>query len=54
LNIKAFNIGDIIVQGTLTQNINTQQDLKGYEVYNITSINDNQFGTNPHIHIGGK
>ena len=48
------NIGDIIVKGTLTQDINTQQDLRNYEVYNITSINDNKFGTNPHIHIGGK
>lgn len=54
LNIKAFSIGDIIVKGTVTDDINTQQDLKGYEVYNITSINDNTFGTNPHIHIGGK
>lgn len=54
LNIKNFNVGDIIVKGTLKQDIRTQQDLKNYEVYNITSINDNQFGTNPHIHIGGK
>ena len=34
--------------------IKTQQDLKEYEIYNITSINDNKFGTNPHIHIGGR
>ena len=54
LNINAFNIGDIIVKGTVTDDIDTQQDLKGYEVYNITSINDNQFGTNLHIHVGGK
>lgn len=54
LDIKNFNIGDIIVKGTLTQDIKKQQDLKGYEVYNITSINDNTFGTNPHIHIGGR
>ena len=39
---------------TLTTEINTQQDLVGHEVYNITSINDNEFGNNPHIHIGGK
>lgn len=54
LDIKNFSIGDIIVKGTLKQDISTQQDLKNYEVYNITSINDNTFGTNPHIHIGGR
>lgn len=54
LDIKNFSIGDIIVKGTLKQDIITQQDLKNYEVYNITSINDNTFGTNPHIHIGGR
>ena len=54
LDIKNFSIGDIIVKGTITENIKTQQDLKKYEVYNITSINDNKFGNNPHIHIGGK
>lgn len=54
LNVKNFNIGDIIVAGTLQQDISKQQDLKNYEVYNITSINDNKFGTNPHIHIGGR
>ena len=54
LDIKNFSVGDIIVKGTVPQNISTQQDLKNYEVYNITSINDNQFGTNPHIHIGGR
>lgn len=54
LDIKNFGIGDIIVKGALTKDIRTQQDLKNYEVYNITSINDNQFGTNPHIHIGGR
>ena len=54
LDVKNFNIGDIIVAGTLQQDISKQQDLKNYEVYNITSINDNKFGTNPHIHIGGR
>ena len=54
LDINDFSIGDIIVKGTLTQEINTQQDLKKYEVYNITSINNNTFGLNPHIHIGGR
>lgn len=54
LNIEKFKIGDILVQGNLETNISTQQDLKKYEVYNITSINDNRFGNNQHIHLGGK
>ena len=54
LNINNFAIGDIIVQGTLETNINKQQDLKGYLIYNIRSINDNNFGNNQHIHLGGK
>ena len=54
LDIANFSIGDIVVQGTLTTNIETQQDLSNYLIYNITSINDNKFGNNPHIHIGGK
>ena len=54
LNIANFSIGDIVVQGTLNINIDTQEDLSDYLIYNITSINDNNFGNNPHIHIGGK
>lgn len=54
LNIENFRIGDIIVQGTIEQDITTQQDLDNYEVYNITSMNNNTFGGNPHIHLGGK
>lgn len=54
LNINDFAIGDIIVQGSLSLNITTQSDLKDYQIYNITSINNNTFGNNPHIHIGGK
>ena len=54
LNIANFSIGDIIIKGTLDTDITTQQDLKNYEVYNITSINDNNFGINQHIHLGGK
>lgn len=53
LNIANFSIGDIVVKGALDFDITTQQDLSGYEIYNITSINDNNFGNNPHIHIGG-
>lgn len=54
LNINNFAIGDIIVQGTLDLDIQTQQDLDNYLIYNITSINNNNFGINQHIHLGGK
>ena len=54
IDIDNIRIGDILVKGNLTTEINTQQDLVGYEVYNITSINNNDFGNNPHLHIGGK
>lgn len=54
LNIENFSIGDIIVEGTLTEDIETQQDLENYLIYNITSIKNNNFGLNQHIHIGGK
>ena len=49
-----FDIGDILVQGTLDLDIETQQDLKGYLIYNITAINNNVFGNNQHIHLSGK
>ena len=49
-----FDIGDILVQGTLNIDINRQQDLSNYLVYNITAINNNVFGNNKHIHLSGK
>lgn len=54
IDIGNLAIGDIIIKGTLDTDITTQQDLKKYEVYNITSINDNNFGIDKHIHLGGK
>ena len=54
IDIGNLAIGDIIIKGTLNNDITTQQELKNYEVYNITSINDNNFGINRHIHLGGK
>ena len=54
LNINNFAIGDIIVQDTLDIDITSQQDLEDYLIYNITSINNNNFGNNQHIHLGGK
>ena len=54
LDISKFAIGDIIVQGELKTDITTQNDLKGTLIYNITSIKNNNFGNNKHIHLGGK
>lgn len=54
LNIANFKIGDIIVVGTLDLDITNTKDLDGYKTYVITSINNNTFGHNPHIHLGGK
>ena len=54
LNINDFAIGDILIQGMIYRDIETQQDLSDYTVYNITSINNNNFGNNQHIHLGGK
>lgn len=54
VDIDKISIGDILVKGNIATDINTQQDLKDFEVYNITSINNNNFGNSPHLHIGGK
>lgn len=48
-----FSIGDIIVMG-IQKDITKQNDLQGKEFYNVTSINTNSFGNNPHIHLGGR
>lgn len=53
LDIHNIKIGDILVQGE-QDDITTQQDLSNLDVYNITSINNNNFGSSPHIHLGGK
>ena len=54
LDIKDMAQGDIIVRGKLELDITSQQDLEGYEFYNITSITNNTYGNNKHIHLGGK
>ena len=54
IDIDNIQIGDILVKGDIATDITTQQDLSEFEYYNITSINDNNFGNNPHLHIGGK
>ena len=54
IKIDNFSLGDIIVKGTLNADIETQQDMKDHQIYNITGININDFGTQPHIHIRGR
>lgn len=48
-----FTIGDIVVVG-IQPEISKQSDLNGKEFYNITSITINEYGNNPHVHLGGK
>lgn len=48
-----FKVGDIVVIGNYP-NISKQSELANTEFYNIKSININDFGYNPHIHLGGK
>ncbi len=52
LDYNNFGIGDILVQGE-HKDITSEEDIQG-EYYNITSLNNNTFGNNKHIHIGGK
>lgn len=47
-----FKIGDIVCVGKQVD-ISTQSDLKGKEFYNVTNIRINNFGSTPHIHLGG-
>lgn len=54
LDISNFAIGDIIICERVEQDITASSDLRDYELYHITSINNNTFGSQPHIHLGGK
>ena len=54
LDFSNFAKGDIIVIGTLEIDIQTQEDLKGYKIYNINSLKNDDIGLRPHIHLGGK
>ena len=54
LNIADFSIGDIVCKGNIEKTITSQSELNGVEYYNITAINNNTFGNNAHIHLGGK
>lgn len=53
-DIEDFSFGDILVKGTLDQDITRQQDLDVKDVYNIIGISNNTFGRRPHIHISGE
>lgn len=50
-----FSIGDIIVEGNITDNISKQSDLN-VDNYNITTIIPNKYGNDDmhHIFIGAK
>lgn len=48
-----FQIGDIVALGE-QGDITKQSDLDGKDFYNVTSIRVNDFGSNPHIHLGGE
>ena len=50
---RIFQVGDIIAVGK-QGNIQKQSDLNGKEFYNVTSITINEYGNNPHVHLGGK
>ena len=53
MQLQAFlTYGDIICKGNVQNEITKQSDLE--ESYNITSININNIGNEPHIHLGGK
>lgn len=52
LDYNNFGIGDILVQGE-HGDITSEEDITS-EYYNITSLNNNVFGNNKHIHVGGK
>lgn len=53
LDYNNFGIGDILVKGTIKTDITSESDIES-EYYNITSLNNNVFGNNQHIHISGK
>lgn len=53
LDYNNFGIGDILVKGTIKTDITSESDIES-EYYNITSLNNNIFGNNLHIHISGK
>lgn len=55
LDYNNFGIGDILVKGEY-EDIQSENDLINLNIpyYNITSLTNNTFGNNKHIHLGGK
>lgn len=53
LDYNNFGIGDLLVKETIKTDITSESDIES-EYYNITSLNNNTFGNNQHIHISGK
>lgn len=51
IEIENIAIGDLVIIGE-GQSITKVSDLSDY--YTITSINDNNFGNSPHIHLGAR
>ena len=51
LNIENFSKTDIVVKGKIEKDISSISELEGNETYLITSITNNLFGTEPHIHL---
>ena len=50
-SIADISIGDIVYRGKLENVVESQADVPN--AYNITSIANNTFGNEPHIHLGG-
>ena len=51
VDISNFSIGDILYRGRFEKNVKNKLDVPNS--YTIISINNNKFGNEPHIHIGG-
>jgi len=50
-SINNISIGDILYIGRLENVVESQADVPN--AYNVTSITNNTFGGEPHIHLGG-
>ena len=53
LDIENFSKGDLILKGLVDKDIQSSSELSEYNVYTITSLMNNNFGSNKHIHIKG-
>ena len=53
LNIKNFSKGDIVLKGLIEKDIQSSSELSEYNIYTVTSLTNNVFGSNKHIHIKG-